>query len=111
MKWLRSIPAFLELFKEGKELTDATTWKTRTVATNVVVAFFGTLVVLAKNAGIDLQLDQETLANLGAGIVALVSVFNAVMHLITDKRVGLSSNIGGGPTQGPTADVGQSPTV
>jgi len=110
MKWLRSIPAFLELFKEGKELADAATWKTRTIATNVVVAFFGTLVVLAKNAGYDLQLDQETLANLGAGVVAFVAAINAVMHTITSARVGLSSNGGGGSAQGPTADIGQSPT-
>jgi len=111
MKWLRSIPAFLELFKEGKELADAATWKSRTIATNVVVAFFGTLIVLAKNAGYDLQLDQETLANLGAGIVAGVAAVNAVMHTITDKRAGLSSDSGSSPPTGPTADTGQSPAV
>lgn len=110
MNWLRSIPAFLELFKEGKELTNAATWKTRTVATNMVVAFLGTLVAISKTNGYDLQIGSESLSDLGAGVVAVVGLVNAVMHLITDKRVGLSSNISGGSSQGPTADTGQSPT-
>jgi len=110
MNWLKSIPAFLELFKEGKELTNAATWKNRTITANVVVAFLGTLLVIAKNAGHDIQIDQETLANLGAGIVAAVAAVNAVMHSITDKRVGLSSDSGSGPTQGNPPDAVQSST-
>jgi hypothetical protein len=88
----KSIPAFLELFKEGKEIANAATWKNRTVATNALVAFFGTAVVIGNNFGFDLQLDPATLQQLGAGIVAAVAVVNAVMHVITSKKVGLSAD-------------------
>jgi hypothetical protein len=111
MNWLKFIPAFFQLFKEGKELNNAATWKTRTVATNMVIAFLGTVAALAKNAGYDLQIGTESLSNLGTGVVAVVGLVNAVMHLITDKRIGMSSNIGGGSGQGPTADTGQSPAI
>ena len=92
MGWFKAIPQFLDLFKEGKELADAKTWKERTVATNAVAAALGTAVLLAKAFGYNLAIDQDTLASLGAGVVALVSVANAVMHTISSSKIGLSAN-------------------
>ena len=34
---LANIPKFFELFKEGKEVTNAATWKNRTIATNAIL--------------------------------------------------------------------------
>ena len=105
MSIFKDIPAFLELFKEGKELSNAATWQNRTVAANIVAAFMGTVVVIARNSGYDLQLDQGTLSDLGMGIVALVGVVNAVMHTITSARVGVSADGGGEATAGAAADT------
>jgi len=91
MGFFKSIPAFLELFKEGREIDNSATWKNRTIATNAVVALLGTLVVIGKNFGYDLQLDPETLTNLGGGVVALVAVVNGIMHVVTSSKVGVPS--------------------
>jgi hypothetical protein len=110
MNWLKSIPAFFQLFKEGNELANAATWKNRTIATNVCVAFFGTLLALAKNFGHDFPIDQETLASLGAGVVAAVAAINAIMHTITSARVGLPSDSSGSPAAG-QSDNADKPTA
>ena len=90
----KSVPKFFELFKQGKEITNPATWKNRTIATNAVLALFGTGLALAKAFGYSLELDQDTLQNLAAGVVAAVGTVNAVMHCITSAKVGLPANSG-----------------
>ena len=107
--YIKNAPKFFELFREGKEITNATTWKNRTVAANAIIAFLGTLLAIGRGFGFSVLIDDATIANVGAGIVALVTAINAVMHTITSARIGLSSNGGSGPTEKPTADVGESP--
>jgi hypothetical protein len=103
MSWLKSIPLLLEAFKEGKEISNVATWQNRTVATNACVALLGTGVALAQAFGHGVAIDQETLANLGAGIVAAVAAFNAVMHTITSSNVGLPAH--GLPAAGRTNTI------
>jgi hypothetical protein len=91
---IKNAPKFFELFKEGKEVADPATWKNRTIATNVVLALIGTVLGLAKAFGYPLSLDDDTIQNLAAGIVAAVGVVNAVMHVITSTKVGLPANSG-----------------
>jgi hypothetical protein len=86
---IKSVPQFFELFKEGKEVADPATWKNRTIATNVVLALFGTALGLAKAFGYPISLDNDTIQNLAAGVVASVGTVNAVMHCITSTKVGL----------------------
>jgi len=105
MNWLKSIPQFLELFKEGKEISNAATWQNRTVAANACVALLGTCLVIAKTFGYAIELDQETMSNLGAGIVAVVAAVNAVMHTITSKNVGLSPDGISGTGSGNSIDM------
>ena len=105
--FLKNITNFFELFKEGKEIANAATWKSRTIATNAILALLSTVLVLAKSYGFNVSLDGETTQNLAAGIVAIVAAVNAVMHTITSARVGVSSDSGGSPPKDPTADVGE----
>jgi len=86
---IKNAPKFFELFQKGKEVANPETWKNATVATNVLVALLGTFVGLSKTFGYDLGVDDATLQNLAAGIVASVGVVNAVMHVVTSKRVGV----------------------
>ena len=104
---IKNIPKFFELFKEGKEIANATTWKNRTVAVNAFIAFLGTVLALAHSFGFSVLIDDATIADVSAGVVAMVTAVNAVMHTITSSRVGLSSNGGSDSTKGPTADGGQ----
>ena len=83
------VPAVLSAMKEGEELENAATWKDRAVATNTVVALFGAALGIARAFGYTFAIDDATLAQLAAGVVALVAVANSVLHVVTDKRVGL----------------------
>jgi hypothetical protein len=110
-EFIKSIPKFLELFKEGKEVTNAATWKSRTIATNAILALLGTGLGLSKAFGFKLELDNETLQSLAAGAVAVVTAVNAVMHTITSARVGVSSNGGSSSSEGSAPDNNQPPAV
>ena len=54
--FLKNITKFFELFKEGKEIANAATWKSRTIATNAILALLGTVLVLAKSYGFNVLL-------------------------------------------------------
>jgi hypothetical protein len=88
----KNLPKFFELLKEGKEVADPQTWKQRAVAINAVVAIIGTILALAKAYGADLALDDQTVSDLGAGVVAFVAAINGIVHVATDKKLGLQSN-------------------
>ncbi len=80
---------FIQAFRKGKELSDATLWKNRTLVGNALVALFSALSGIAAALGYRLDLEPGTLEALGAGIAALVAVGNAIMHVVTSARVGL----------------------
>lgn len=86
---IQEFAAFFTLFRQGKELANAAAWKNRTIATNSVVAVLGAMLAIAKGFGYDIPLSNETIQALGAGIVAAVGAFNAVMHVISSSKVGL----------------------
>lgn len=85
----RKLGAFFEAFKKGQELANAATWKNRTIAVNVLVAFLGALVTLAGVFGFDLKLEASDLEAVATGVVALVGIVNTVMHLVTSAKVGV----------------------
>lgn len=103
---IQNIPRFLEVFKEGKELSNAATWKNRTVTANILVALLGTLITVAKTYGYNFNLDDQTVAGLATGIVSFVTAINAIMHVITSARVGVSSNGGNSPPAESASDSG-----
>lgn len=86
-----AIPQFLDLFKKGKEVANPTAWKAGTIAANTLVAFLGAAITLAKNFGYNLGVDDATLQQLAVGIVSLGGLVNAIMHVVTSARVGLSA--------------------
>jgi hypothetical protein len=98
------ITSFFEAFKEGKELANAATWKNRAVAASAITAFLSSAVAIAGGLGYDIQVDQETLQEIGGGVTAVVTLFSAVMHVVTSTRIGLSNEaISGSDT---TSNVG-----
>jgi hypothetical protein len=85
------ITSFFEAFKEGKELANAATWKNRTVAASIITAFLSSAVAIAGGLGYDIRVDQGTLQEIGGGVTAIVTLFSAVMHVVTSTKIGLSN--------------------
>ena len=54
----------------------------------------GAVAAIAGGFGYDFNLSEETLQQAAAGAVAVVGIVNAVMHVVTSKKVGLPSNGG-----------------
>lgn len=96
----RNVPRFFELFKEGEAVANPATWKSRTIATNAIVAVLATALAICKSFGLDLALDSDTTQNMAAGAVAAVTVLNAVVHVITSKRLGVPSDSASGTGTG-----------
>jgi hypothetical protein len=85
------ITEFFSAFREGKELANSATWKNRTIAASVITALLESTVAIAGGLGYDIQVDQSTLQAVGGGIAACVTLFSAVMHVVTSTRIGLSN--------------------
>ena len=99
--------AFLTLFRQGKSLANSATWKTRTVATNSLIAVLGAGAAIGKGFGYDIQVDDQTLSAAGAGIAALVCIVNSIMHVITTDKIGLPTHGDAGPpSDDATANAG-----
>jgi hypothetical protein len=79
---------FFSALRKGQELINAETWKNRTILLNALVAFIAAIASIAKGFGYDIPVDSEAL---GGGIVAVVAIVNALMQVVTSKRVGLPS--------------------
>jgi hypothetical protein len=86
---IKEFKAFFTLFQKGKELADAAAWKNHQIKANSVVAVLSAGLVIAAGFGFTAHIDQETLNAAGAGIVAIVSVFNAILTVVTSARVGV----------------------
>jgi shikimate kinase len=81
---------FFSAFKLGHSLANSATWKNRAILGNVLAAFLSSLVAIGKGLGYDLApIDQPTIEALSAGAVALVTVGNAIVHVVTSEKVGL----------------------
>lgn len=90
--------AFFTLFRQGKELTNAASWKNKTIAVNSLVSMLGAALVVARGFGYDISIDDQTIQTAGAGIFALYCAGNAIMHVITSKKVGLPPHSKAGPS-------------
>ena len=98
--------ASLNVLQKGKELANAEVWKNRTVAVNLVLSILASLLVLAKNLWKpQLDIDNDTLQQIAAGIVAIIGVGNGFMHVATSARVGVSADGSGEATAGAAADT------
>lgn len=81
--------AFFSLFRQGRALTQAATWKQRSVAANALGGVLAAALLIAKGLGYDPHIDSDTVQALAGGVAAAVCVANAVMHIITDPHAGL----------------------
>lgn len=100
---IKEFAAFFTLFRQGKELTNAATWKQRTVAANLLVSVLGAALLVARGFGYGIEIDDDTIQALAGGIAAAVCLGNSVMHCISSKRAGLPARRDD-PAQQPQTD-------
>lgn len=79
------------VFHEGKELTDAALWKNRTNAANKLIVVLSGAIGIAKIAGYDIEVDDQTLSQVAVGVAAGVAFYNNIMHVITSAKIGIKS--------------------
>lgn len=82
---VKEFAAFIELFRQGKEIANAKKWKEKGIAANIA-ALLGAGVVIYNGFGHDLKLDNELVQMLSLGIFA---GFNIILHIVTSAKVGL----------------------
>lgn len=85
---IKEFTAFLSLFRQGKELSNAKAWKDGTIVANLA-ACISAVLVIAGGFGYDLKLDDAVVQQAAMGIAALWCIGNAVVHVITSTKVGL----------------------
>lgn len=88
-------------FKAGKAIANPTAWKKGQVHVNQIVALLAVLLAVARFAGIDLHMDDDTLAAVGAGVFALV---NWLCTVVSTDRVGITGRV---PAEPAPADPAQ----
>lgn len=86
------LQAFLDLFKKGKEVANPAAWKNGTIGVNAVAGVLGATAAVVGSFGYDLNLSQEVVEQAAAGVIGFVGIVNAVVHVVTSARVGVSSN-------------------
>lgn len=88
---MEKLQAFLNLFRKGKEVANPAAWKNGTIAVNTVVAFLAAVLGIGKVFGYGIELPDEVLEQAAIGIIAFAGVGNTVVHIVTSKKVGLST--------------------
>jgi lipopolysaccharide assembly outer membrane protein LptD (OstA) len=88
---IKEFQAFFTLFKKGKEVTNPIFWKNLQTAGNSLAGLISAIVVIAGGFGYDLHLTPEIISSAGAGIAALYGIGNAILVVITSKKVGTGS--------------------
>ena len=79
-----------EVFKQGKSLANAATWKNVQIATNALTVVLGFLLYVL-NAFVDINITNEQIVLLAGGIAGIA---NVVLTITTSDKVGLPQGEG-----------------
>ena len=74
------------VFQVGQQVADPAKWKAHQVQANQLVMLLAAIAALAKVAGVDLHLDDQTIGLLAGGLLGAV---NWAVTLATSAKVGL----------------------
>ena len=79
--WLKAIPALLQVFQKGKEVSNPGAWKNAQIVAGLLTAILSALAAF----GYDFGISQSDILLISAGIGGLGS---AIITVITSKKVG-----------------------
>ena len=88
---IQGIGRLKEAMECGKELADPAGWKNKSVTANKLAVILAFALIVARVAGVDLPIDQETLDVGAAGLAGLLFLVNNVITLATSKKVGTNN--------------------
>lgn len=83
------LQAMFQAMQYGKEVADPAAWKNRAIITNAITGVLFALMAIGRSFGVGIELDKTVVEGLAGGIVSLVAIFNAIIHLTTSKKVGV----------------------
>lgn len=92
--------ALLDALKAGHSLANSATWKHRQNAVAALVAVLGGAGVVARWAGVQIDLAPEDVAAIAGGVAAAYGVLNGVLTTATSDKVGLPSRSDAEPPTG-----------
>lgn len=86
------ISALWRVFQRGQSVANPEAWKNTAIAVAALTALLVAIAELSAVFGYALPVTEKQLEGLATGIVAAVSIFHAVVHIVSSDKVG----IGGG---------------
>ncbi len=86
---IKEFRAFFTLFQQGKQLANSAAWKNHQIKANTIAGLIAAAIVIAGGFGYHIAIDEATLQDVGAGVVAIYSVVNTVLTVITSAKVGI----------------------
>lgn len=75
-------------FRAGQELENAAAWKNTANAVAAITTFLGALLAVASAWGYQIDISQANLETLAGGVIALISIYHSIVHLVTSAKVG-----------------------
>lgn len=86
---MNALSAIFRALRAGEELTNAATWKNRQNAASALGALLGAALLLAKTAGLKLDISPDDLAAIVGGIATIGCLLNAAITTATSAKIGL----------------------
>lgn len=79
----------ISALRAGWVLRDAATWKSRQNAVNALSGLLAVALAVAKGAGYDIEVPDEVLGAVAAGVWGVVSLFNVWSTTATTDKIGV----------------------
>jgi len=87
---------FFDVFRQGKSLAHADTWRNSKAATDALCGVLVGIVTLAGFFGYSIPADPDKLQALAGGIVAAYGIASGLLHIAASNDLGLPSKASDG---------------
>lgn len=89
---IQEFKAVIDLFKEGKAVTNPKIWKSYQVLGTTITGLLGSALVIARGFGYDIYIDDKTLGEVGVGIAAIVHLGSSIITVISSEKIGIPAS-------------------
>lgn len=84
------ISEIFSVFKQGRVLKSAETWKSKTALANAVAGVLGGVLSIAYTMGyVHVQIDSEVIQAAGLGIASMWAIANSLLHVASTEAAGV----------------------
>jgi len=89
---IEEFKAFFTLFQQGKAVANPQTWRDNKAIGNAILGLLSAALIVAQGFGYTINVSPDVLQAAAAGVVAIVGVVNAVIHVITSTHLGVKAD-------------------